>query len=111
MPSMVGLHNLSEVFGCSSQPKIEELALTRSEFSTSSTKSTRSTSLRRRETAVVINSTRVEESLIPKRSHKLGVSPIDKTGVGFVRSQSSHSDNETLENTVGSIKIKSFRLT
>ena len=95
-PPRIGLHNLSEL-----QPKIEELALSRSEFSTLSTKSTRSTSSRKPvETAVVISSTRVEESIIPKRTHKLGISPIDKTGVGFVRSQSSQSDNGTLENTV-----------
>ena len=96
MPPRIGLHNLSEL-----QPKTEELALSRSEFSTLSTKSTRSTSSRKPdETAVDISSTRVEESIIPKRTHKLGISPIDKTGVGYVRSQSSQSDNGTLENTV-----------
>ena len=95
---------------CSS--KIEELAWSSIEFSTSYIKSTRSTSFRKPDEAdVVIISTRVEESLIPKRTHKLGISPIDKTGVGFVRGQSSQSDNVTLENTVvPQVKIKSFRL-
>ena len=57
MPSWVRMQSLSEL-----QPKIEELALNRSEFSTSSTKSKRSISLRKPdETAAVISSTRVKD--------------------------------------------------